>query len=108
MVRITLIEIASFLLPFALFLLWQRLSSRVPDAGRLPTLRLAAAGAGLAVLMMLVMVFVDARNAGHAGDRYVPPQSVDGRIIPGHFVPAGEDETSDEPTGDESGTDDPQ
>lgn len=100
MVRITLIEIASFLLPFALFMIWQRLSSRTPEAGRLPTLRLAAAGAGLAVLMMLVLVVFDASRAGHEGERYVPPQNVDGRIIPGHFVSA--DEEADEEDADEA------
>ncbi|WP_297736881.1 DUF6111 family protein [uncultured Maricaulis sp.] len=107
MIRITLIEIASFLLPFALFMIWQRLSSGRPDAGRLPTLRLAAAGAGLAVIMMLVLVVFDASRAGHAGERYVPPQNIDGRIVPGHFVPAEEDETAGdiEPT---PGDDDPQ
>jgi len=104
MIRITLIEIASFLLPFALFMLWQRLSTRAPDAGQLPILRLAAAGAGLAVIMMLGLVFFDARNAGHVGDRYVPPQNVDGRIIPGHFVPAGDGEEAV----DDDGADDPQ
>ncbi len=101
MVRITLIEIASFLLPFALFMIWQRLSSRRPEAGQLPTLRLAAAGAGLAVLMMLVLVVLDANRAGHEGERYVPPQNVDGRIVPGHFVPT-EDDESDVADGDDT------
>ena len=101
MIRITLIEIASFLLPFALFMIWQRLSTRRPEAGRLPTLRLAAAGAGLAVVTMLVLVILDASRAGHEGERYVPPQNIDGRIVPGHFVPAEDDEDSAEPTGED-------
>ncbi|WP_291843147.1 DUF6111 family protein [Maricaulis sp.] len=111
MVRITLIEIASFLLPFALFMIWQRLSSRAPDAGRLPTLRLAAAGAATAIVMMLVLVFLDASQAGRPGERYVPPQNIDGRIIPGHFVPIDENETGDEgadEAADDGETDEPQ
>ena len=106
MIRITLFEIGSFLLPFALFLLWRRLSSRAPQAGQMPVLRLAAAGAASAIVMMLVLVAFDASRAGHAGERYVPPQSVDGRIIPGHFVPAEEGADDEPSTG--SDPDDPQ
>jgi uncharacterized protein DUF6111 len=93
MIRITILEIASFLLPFALFLIWSRLSNRAPEAGQMPTLRLAAAGAGLAIVVMVVLVIIDSNKAGHEGERYVPPQNIDGRIIPGHFVPIDENET---------------
>jgi len=106
MIRVTLFEIGSFLLPFALFLLWRRLSSRAPEAGQMPVLRLAAVGAASAIVMMLVLVALDASRAGHAGERYVPPQNVDGRIIPGHFVPVEEDGDDEPSTG--SDPDEPQ
>lgn len=112
MIRVTLFEIGSFLLPFVLFMIWRRLSSRAPDAGRMPTLRLAAAGAASAIVMMLVLIVLDANRAGHAGERYVPPQNVDGRIIPGHFVPADDDGDEDDGGDDEpssgGGANDPQ
>ena len=57
--------------------------------------------------MMLILVFFDASQAGRPGERYVPPQSVDGRIIPGHFVPIDEDGDEDETAG-EGGADEPQ
>jgi uncharacterized protein DUF6111 len=95
MIRITILEIASFLLPFALFLIWRRLSNRAPEAGQMPTLRLAAAGAALAIVVMVVLVIIDSNKAGHEGERYVPPQNIDGRIIPGHFVPIDENDGAD-------------
>lgn len=107
MIRVTLFEIGSFLLPFVLFMIWRRLSSRAPDAGRMPTLRLAAAGAASAIVMMLVLIVLDANRAGHAGERYVPPQNVDGRIIPGHFVPADDDVDEDDGDGGGGGDDEP-
>ena len=103
MLRITLIELASFFLPFLLFFIWRWQSSADHPLSATPVLRLAALGAGLAVLVMLVLVVLDSARGGHEGDRYVPPQMIDGEIVPGYFIPADEtvedsaDNEADEP-----------
>lgn len=40
--------------------------------------------------MMVAMTLIDSARGGHEGDQYVPPRVVDGRIVPGHFIAAGE------------------
>lgn len=97
MIRITLIEIASFLLPFLLFFIWRWQSGAEEKLTATPALRLAFAGAALAVIAMIVMVLIDSSFAGHEGDRYVPPRVVDGRVVPGHFVSREEEEETTEP-----------
>lgn len=92
MLRISLIQLASFLLPFIIFFVWRWQLSAERPLNATPTLKLAAIGAALAVVAMLVMVMLDAADSGRAGDRYVPPRVVDGRVVPGHFIPAGEAE----------------
>lgn len=92
MVRITLLQIASFLLPFALFFLWRLQTSSDAALKPTPVLRLSAIGAGLAVASMIVLVVIDSAGGGHAGDCYIPPRVVDGEIQPGYFV-EGECET---------------
>ncbi|MBR9824716.1 MAG: hypothetical protein GYB36_02800 [Alphaproteobacteria bacterium] len=98
MIRITLLQVASFLLPFVLFFLWRLQTSSEAALKPTPVLKLSAAGAGLAVLSMIGLVVFDSLNGGHAGDCYIPPQVVDGEIQPGYFTD-GECETipGDEP-----------
>lgn len=106
MIRITLIEIASFLLPFLLFFIWRWQSGSEMKLTATPALRLAFAGAAFAVVVMIVMVLIDSSRAGH-GERYVPPQVVDGRVVPGHFVPLEEDEADRDAAAEET-QDEPQ
>lgn len=87
MIRITLIEIASFFLPFLLFFIWRWQSRSDVELTATPALKLAFAGAALAILAMVLLTMLDASRAGHDGERYVPPRMVDGEIVPGHFVP---------------------
>ncbi|WP_300542123.1 DUF6111 family protein [Maricaulis sp.] len=105
MIRITLIEIASFLLPFALFFIWRWQTQADVKLTATPALRLGLAGAALAIAMMIVLVVLDAMRGGHEGDQYVPPRMVDGEIVPGHFVPPSE---RDEPADAGEEDDDPQ
>jgi hypothetical protein len=107
MVRLTLIEIASFLLPFLIFLIWRWQSEH--DALKYPTpvLKLGALGAGTAVLLFLVLALFEGVGNDHIGERYVPPQVVDGEIVPGHFIANEADETTDDPVTDDPATDDP-
>ncbi len=100
MVRITLIEIASFLLPFLIFFIWRWQSNSEHPIEATPTLRLAAIGAGLSILMMIVLVLLDSGQGGREGELYVPSRMVDGRVVPGYFVPVEEAEASDPDTGD--------
>jgi len=95
MIRITIIEIASFLLPFALFLLWRLQTQSDAALKPTPVLRLSAAGAALAVVVMIALVVMESLRGGHEGDVYVPPQVVDGEVVPGHFE-AREDDAADE------------
>lgn len=84
MLRITLIEIASFLVPFLLFFLW-RLQSSSEALKPTPVLKLSAAGALLAVFVLLGLVWFESARGGHEGDCYVPARVVDGEIVPGYF-----------------------
>ena len=106
MIRITIIEILSFLLPFGVFFLWRWQSNSEAALKPTPVLRLAAMGAALAVLVMIALVMFDSAKGGHEGDQYVPPRLVDGEIQPGYFIRSddtsddGEDEPEDAPADD--------
>jgi len=101
MIRITILEIASFFLPFLIFFIWRWQSNSEHPIEATPTLRLAAIGAGLAILMMIALVLLESSQGGHEGELYVPARIVDGQIVPGYFVPVGEAETGD-PDADEA------
>ena len=90
MIRITIIEIASFFLPFLLFFIWRWQTRSDVKLTATPALKLGVAGAVLAIVAMIGLALFDASRGGHEGDQYVPPRVVDGRVVPGHFVPAGE------------------
>lgn len=100
MIRITLIEIASFLLPFLIFFIWRWQSNSEHPIEATPTLRLAAVGAGLSILMMIALVLLESGRGGHEGELYVPSRMVDGRIVPGYFVPVEEAEATDPDAGE--------
>ncbi len=102
MLRITIIEILSFLLPFALFLIWRWQSDHDSVSRPTPVLKLAAAGAAMGVVVLIGLVVFDSMRAGHEGEQYVPPRLVDGEIIPGHFIATDETDAADE---DETGED---
>ena len=101
MIRITLIEIASFLLPFLLFFIWRWQTQSEVKLTATPALKLGLAGALLAILVMILLVVLESVRGGHEGDQYVPPRLENGRAVPGHFVSEPETETGDAPEDDE-------
>lgn len=108
MIRITIIEIASFFLPFLLFFIWRWQTRSDVKLTATPALKLGVAGAVLAIVAMIALAMFDASRGGHEGDRYVPPRVVDGRVVPGHFVPAGEVESNETDTPETESEDTPQ
>lgn len=89
MVRVFLTIVLPLLVPTALYLLWVT-ALRTSDNGRatawnsVPWVWLAAAGAVLLVIVLLVVTvgFGTAQQGV-----YVAPRYVDGHIIPGHVEP---------------------
>ncbi|WP_339747935.1 DUF6111 family protein [uncultured Maricaulis sp.] len=101
MIRITIIEIASFLLPFLIFFIWRWQANTDAPIKPTPTLRLAAIGAGLSVLVLVSLVLLESSQGGHEGELYVPSRMVDGQVVPGYFIPVEETAAATEPeTGD--------
>jgi hypothetical protein len=100
MIRITIIEIASFFLPFLIFFIWRWQANTDTPIEETPTLRLAALGAGLSILVMIALVLMESSQGGHKGELYVPSRVVDGRVVPGYFVPVEEADPADPGTGD--------
>lgn len=89
MVRVFITIVVPLLLPTALYLLWVTTWGAPHDGGAsawssLPWVWLAAAGAGLLVVVLLVVTvgFGTAQRG-----MYVPPRWENGRIIPGHIAP---------------------
>ncbi len=113
MVRITIIEILSFLLPFLIFLVWRWQSDHDSLSRPTPVLKLAAIGGAIGITMLIGLVIFDSVRAGRQGDQYVPARMVDGELVPGYFIPAEEvgqadaDEDPEEET-DEEPEDPPQ
>jgi len=88
MIRILLTIVLPLLLPTLLYLLWLAASRRaafaMPVPWRdMPWVWLAAAGIVLAALLLF---FINVRVGSQGA--YVPPKYIDGRIVPGHVVPA--------------------
>ncbi|WP_417481406.1 DUF6111 family protein [Maricaulis sp.] len=100
MIRITILEIASFFLPFLIFFIWRWQSNSEHPIEATPTLRLAAIGAGLSILVLISLVMLESSQGSHEGEVYVPPRVVDGRVVPGHFVPVEEFEAGNPATGE--------
>jgi len=91
MLRLTLIEIASFALPFLIFLIWRWQSEHDELSHPTPVMKLAVIGAGIAVVLLLSLALYAGSGNGHKGEQYVPPRVVDGEMIPGHFIPVEEE-----------------
>ena len=88
MIRILLTIVLPLLLPTLLYLLWLTASRRAAWAAPapwrdMPWVWLAAAGIVLAALLLF---FINVRVGSQGA--YVPPKYIDGRIVPGHVVPA--------------------
>ena len=49
---------------------------------------------------MIALVLLESGRGGHEGELYVPSRVVDGRVVPGYFVPVEETEAADPETSD--------
>ena len=91
MIRVTFEIVVLVLLPTVVYLGYAFLA-RADEPGTsiwdgLPVLWLIAAGT--AVAFTVLVVFGDT-SGGKPGQIYVPPEVKDGKIVPGHFIPAPE------------------
>lgn len=105
MLRMTLMELAAFALPFLLYFIWRnsRWSTDAADNDRpaFPIVPVAAAGLVVSLIVLTILVFLDDSSSGDGV--YIPPHIEDGQIIPGRFEPA--DPAELEPTGEPGTTD---
>jgi hypothetical protein len=91
MIRAFLTVILPLLLPTALYLLWAVAMRRTQMSGvsdllrELPWPWLAATGIALLVGVLFLVAFGFGRSADTA--HYVPPRTIDGKIVPGHVAP---------------------
>ena len=79
-------ELAAFLAPIAAFLIWRAALARGlagPDPRQLAMLTIAL------LVLCAGLVYLAERDKLPPG-RYVPAQTVDGRIVPGHTAGRGE------------------
>ncbi len=89
MLRLILIEAVLFALPFALWFGWRAIMMRKRgSAPRTPRAALVAAGGVLMVAGLLV--FAQGGGGGRGETVYIPAHVVDGRVVPGRFVPIDE------------------
>jgi hypothetical protein len=87
MIRRFLYELLLFLLPFALYAAYLRVSrgENLEFSRKHPWPMLFASGLVLVVASFLYLGFVE--DAGQRGT-YVPPHVENGRVVPGHVEPA--------------------
>ena len=91
MIRAFLTIVLPLLLPTALYLLWAiamrgALAAGITGALRdLPWPWLAAAGVVLLICVLALVALGFGRSADTA--HYVPPRTIDGKIVPGHIEP---------------------
>jgi hypothetical protein len=88
--RILISIVLPLLLPTLVYILWLAATRRAALAGpsawqAMPWPWLVTAGVVLAGLLLYV---VNVRIGDSGQGRYVPPQYIDGRVVPGHVVPA--------------------
>lgn len=119
MLRLTLLELSLFLLPFALFGLWRLgVSAAGGETGKpAPVVALAIAGAILAAIGFVVLVLVGGQEGSDPTRRYVPPRLEGQEIRRGEFTddvtarpqPAENERPFGQPSGhsDGEGDDDP-
>ncbi len=89
MTRILLTIVLPLLLPTLVYVLWLAATRRAALAGpapwqALPWVWLVGAGVALAALLL----FIIGVHVGSPEGTYVPPRYIDGRVVPGHIVPA--------------------
>ena len=84
LVRVLLIRLILFLLPFAGWFVWQWIAKRTGrPMGATPWAWLGAAGALLAAVSLMATAFFQDDNRGGV---YVPAETAaDGSVTPGHF-----------------------
>ena len=94
MLRFLLVMLLVFFLPFAAWCVWRVASPRAAGEGppETPVQMLALAGAAMAILAMVGLAVLGVRDDDSDG-AYRPPSLQDGRIDPGGFDPAEEDES---------------
>ncbi|MBV6658887.1 MAG: hypothetical protein KI785_14080 [Devosiaceae bacterium] len=80
MLRIAVINLALFLVPFALYLLWTTVRGKRTD---MPFYWLIGSGAALVLVAMVTLAQFE--TGGSTGE-YEPARVVDGEIVPGRFV----------------------
>ncbi|GGE39995.1 hypothetical protein GCM10007276_16650 [Agaricicola taiwanensis] len=86
MLRVVLIQLALFLLPFAVFVLWRLLRRRQMRDGMNVKVLFFSAMAG-AVLSIAFLIVFGQGDAAPPGARYVPPHMENGTYVPGRFLP---------------------
>jgi hypothetical protein len=84
MIRIAFTRLLLFLLPFALYGVYLLLLRWRPNATRPQTPWTPLFIAGL-LLVVLSFVFLGLTEGGTTEGVYVPPNAIDGKIVPGHF-----------------------
>lgn len=88
MIRVVLVNLLLFLLPFVLFALYVWLTGRRGERGGwfddAPLITLSGAGVVLVVAMMSFFISFEGTKPGGA---YIPPSFRDGKIQPGHTEP---------------------
>ncbi|MEM6381758.1 MAG: DUF6111 family protein [Pseudomonadota bacterium] len=80
MLRIAVINLALFLVPFALYLLWTTVRGKRTDV---PFYWLL--GSGVALVFVSMITLAQFETGGTTG-QYEPPRIVDGEIVPGRFI----------------------
>lgn len=75
--RIVVINLALFLVPFALYLIWAAIRGKRSD---MPFYWLL--GSGVALVLVAMVTLAQFETGGTTG-AYEPPRLVDGRIVPG-------------------------
>lgn len=86
MIRLVAIQVALFLLPFAVWAIVAKLRGSDGDLleveARAPLAKLAAVGFTLTIIAFLVLAVFD---GGSKTGTYVPDRFENGRIVPGHI-----------------------
>ncbi len=80
MLRVAVINIALFLVPFALYLLWTAVRGKRSD---MPFYWLV--GSGVALVLVAMITFAQFETGGTTG-QYEPPRLEGGEIVPGRIV----------------------
>jgi len=91
MIRVLLTIILPLLLPTLLYVLWvltMRRAELTAGARLLQNVPLIWLGAAGLALVAVVLVVASLGFGGGGSGVYVPPTTVDGKIVPGHVVPA--------------------